>query len=245
MLVTFFIMGISLAVVLGIGVILIGEIGLIRDMGESVKALYIADIGIEEALYLDRKEIPAVAGATRGLCDICNSCLAFNCTPCESSGGFCDSGNCKECTITYSTIFNGNRYQVISSIALDGNGNIKSYGSHERITRAIELNIPPAVAPPSNDHTPVIYNAEVVPETSSTAWGVEIRAQVFDSKGDVNTVTARIYNTLLTIDETVAMTLELDTYQAVWSGPEGAYDVDIEACDLAGNCGKITKLVNS
>lgn len=50
---TLIIMGILLSTVLGLGAILLGQIKTMEGMGNSVKALYAADTGIEKALNDD------------------------------------------------------------------------------------------------------------------------------------------------------------------------------------------------
>ncbi|MFA5877814.1 MAG: hypothetical protein WC845_00325 [Candidatus Staskawiczbacteria bacterium] len=259
MLVTFFIMGISLAVVLGIGVILMGEIVLVREMGESVKALYVADIGIEQALFLDRKVIPAGAGITRGLCDICTSCTDFDCDPtpgvCGQVGPRCANDDCNDCTITYSSlVVNNNQYRVVTDINEDGTGTIKSYGAHKKITRAIELNFAASAVSPDN-HPPLIEWPEVIPISSSSGVDIEIRAEISDARDDIDIVggypQARIYDAATNgaiFDQTFTMVKEIPgdpnaiTYKYFWQGPEGAYDVDIKACDLAGKCSEALKI---
>jgi len=35
------------------------------------------------------------------------------------------------------------------------------------------------------------------------------------------------------------------TYRVSWYGDEGAYDVDIRACDVAGQCSEIIKVISN
>jgi len=52
------IMAILLSIGLGISAILIGQIRMVRDIGNSVKAFYAADTGIEKALLFRNDPIP-------------------------------------------------------------------------------------------------------------------------------------------------------------------------------------------
>ncbi|MBU4204992.1 hypothetical protein KKE19_00245 [Patescibacteria group bacterium] len=142
LLIVFFIMGISLSVFLGVSAILFSEIKVIRGMGYSVKAFYAADTGIEELLYLDKKKIPDEG--TRGFCDICNSCLSFDCQGCSVSAD-CDPIDCTNCQVSY-CVGSGcdgtgdKKYIVIGSITPEEES-FKSYGSYQGTTRAIELEL--------------------------------------------------------------------------------------------------------
>ena len=55
LLVTIFILGICLSVVLGVNVILLSQIKMLTGVGNSVAAFYMADSGLEMTLYANRK----------------------------------------------------------------------------------------------------------------------------------------------------------------------------------------------
>src|SRR3989344_7397808 len=109
LIITFFIMTILLALVLGISTILFNEIKIIGNIGNSVSALYAADAGIEKTLFYDNKVIPD--GGHRGICNICNTCATGDCNSCTAVGT-CDPITCSECDITYSSTLNGISYDV-------------------------------------------------------------------------------------------------------------------------------------
>lgn len=60
------VMFILLAVGLGISLIIVSQMKMIREMGDSVIAFYAADTGIENALYDKRKEVPPGSGIVSG-----------------------------------------------------------------------------------------------------------------------------------------------------------------------------------
>lgn len=147
LLIIFFVASISLAIVLGVSIILFSGIKMVRNIGNSVVAFYAADTGLEKTLYYDRKQIPV--GGARGLCDICNSCLATDCADCVISGNIEDGCNpltCSDCAVSFSSVFgafNNKKYKVEVEVSLDGEGNfntvISSFGSYQKIARAIQL----------------------------------------------------------------------------------------------------------
>lgn len=138
LLITFFIIGIFIAVVLGISVILVSEIKIIKEMGYSVVAFYAADSGVEKTLYYDRKVL--TGGGSRGLCDICNTCS--DCYDCQISGNDCSIQTCNDCEISYYSEFNGKEHRVKATIVPAGEVSdtiLKSFGTFQGTTRGIEL----------------------------------------------------------------------------------------------------------
>lgn len=154
LIITFFIMIIVLAVVLSISIILYNEIKVIRNIGDSVVAFYIADSGVEKTLFYDRKVVPDDAtGNKRGACNICASCPDCTCTS-QPSGSACKPASCENCTITFNSSLAGNKtYSVIAKVFPSVNDNtfsaisIDSIGSYnhaigvDAVKRAIELNV--------------------------------------------------------------------------------------------------------
>src|SRR3989344_5111408 len=101
LIISFFIMTIILAIVLGISTILFNEIKIISDISNSVSSFYAADTGIEKTLYFDRKQV--TIGAVSGICNICNICndsnidpvtYCNNCTTTPLASGGCDVSTC-------------------------------------------------------------------------------------------------------------------------------------------------------
>lgn len=186
LIITFFIMVIVLAVVLGISVILYSEIIVVRNMGNSVISFYSADSGIEKVLYYDRMILPA--GAGRGLCSICSTCgtgngeKSMDCENCQLSGGAgCASGACDDCTITFNTFpASGSPdyfdYNIQAKISMDGLSprlEINSTGSFINVSRAINVFISDATAPapappptaPASEEPPPPAPSEVPPSS--------------------------------------------------------------------------------
>lgn len=124
LLITFFIMGIALSVILGISAILISEIKMIRGMGYSVNAIYAADTGIEKLLYENnqcRQNVPP-----------CDTLLP----PCEgdlNNDSFCDG---LQDAYESSGVLDNTAQYNIKVIADD----FQSFGIYKGTTRAIELN---------------------------------------------------------------------------------------------------------
>ncbi len=138
LLIAFFVIGIAVSVVLGVCAILFSEIKVIRQIGDSVKAFYAADTGVEQFFYFDNKKKPA--GASRGFCNICNICSEFNCQNCQSSGTDCDPVTCLDCQVSYSTEIGDKKFDIICNITLTEE-NIKSFGTFLKTTRAIGLDL--------------------------------------------------------------------------------------------------------
>lgn len=154
LIIIFFILTIILAVVLSISVILQSQIKIIRNIGDSVTAFYAADSGVEKVLYYDRKQIPA--GGSRGICNICNTCIG-NCTPglnCVESNCYdcvssqvslngCDPITCSDCNITFKSEMNPSGSYKLDITAQQqckiSTGTINSYGFYKDISRAIRL----------------------------------------------------------------------------------------------------------
>jgi len=232
---TFFIMTIILAIVLGVAAILVSEIKIIRAMGNSVVAFYAADSGIEKTFYFDRKRIPS--GGERGLCDICSVCT--DCQSCTLSGGDCDPLTCTDCIISYYTEFDGKRYDIEATIVTDvetSETTIKSFGDYKETTRAIELIFVGPIGTPLDG--PVISNGLVEPRSVPVGVTLDISATISDVDGvDTETTFAHIQSPDESDIDTVLLTLSgIDEYSGSWSGPIGTYYVDITACDTLGNC---------
>ncbi|MBU3934430.1 hypothetical protein KKC00_00445 [Patescibacteria group bacterium] len=234
-LITFFVMGIALSVILGVSSILISEIKVIRNIGNSVSAFYAADTGIEEIIYFDSNKIPE--GGTRGFCNICNVCSDFGCQDCQISGDDCDLDTCTDCQVSYYAQINGSRYDIISSVGPEEEV-FRSYGSYAKTIRAIELNL---VAGDDDAilQAPMIYNVAVVPRAVPEGIELEIVADIYDPDG---VESARVHiqypdENNVTPEEGIDFPIFAGvTYKTTWTGPVGFYYVDIEACDTKRHC---------
>lgn len=244
LLITFFVMGISLAMVLGMSIILLGEIKTIRGMGYSVVAFYAADSGIEKTLYYDRKQIPL--GGNRGICNICELDVCSDCDcDCDNdgyddiSGGDCGLTTCTDCTICYTINFGDKSFRIKATISPgpepEGLDIFESFGSYKTVKRAIQLVLIPPYQPPTFE--PTITNAKVEPRSVPEGIELLISADIYDADGiDDSTVRAYIQSPdeeifpdgILPLGRGVGSP---NYYSATWTGPKGVYWVDIFACD--------------
>jgi len=239
LIITFFVMTIMLSIVLGIAAILFIEIKMIRGLGNSVVAFYAADSGIEKTLYYDRKVL--TGGGLRGLCDIRNTCT--DCQIRKFEGNDCEIETCTDCDIYFSTEFGEKKYEVKAEIRPSEQTtvtSIKSFGSYRGTTRGIELVFSGVATSGVEPQAPMIINARVVP--LSDPFRVEIFADISDPDGvDSATTLAHIRKLdengdFEDVDILTLVNSGGDTYSGTWTGPEGAYYVDIHACDTKGNC---------
>jgi hypothetical protein len=236
LIITFWIMTISLAVFLGVVVILISEIKIVGNLGNAVSAFYSADSGVEKTLYFDRKEVPE--NSKRGLCNICNVCPDNNngCKNCALSGQDCSLETCKDCQVSYNTYLEDMSYEIRAKVmpadANFSNFNIYSKGIFKDAIRAINLQILKKESGPS------IINTLVILRPAKEGVKLDIAVDVIDPDGvDAESVIAHIQSP----DGNDIATINLDpsgqrTYRGSWVGPQGIYYVDISACDLLGNC---------
>lgn len=167
LIITFFIMIIILAVVLGITTLLYSEIKMIRNIGNSIVAFYSADSGIEKVLYYDRQIIPA--GASRGLCAMLSYDPINNPQACPDSdsglgldsGIYCNNPStqltdtenpdgcnpsiCNGCIVSFDTILpdNEKKYSVEATVTPAEEGytglTIGSLGEFRGVKRKIQL----------------------------------------------------------------------------------------------------------
>ena len=145
LIITFFIMIIALAMVLGLSAIMTFAIKTTSNTSYAVQSFQSAQSGIEKTLYYDRKQISA--GASRGICNICNSCTASDCQSCTITplaAGGCDVNTCNNCTISYTSTVGGRSYAVSTTVTPDLCSNINSIGSFSstvNVSRASNYNI--------------------------------------------------------------------------------------------------------
>lgn len=156
--ITFFIMVMIVASVLFASLFLYSRITLIRNVSDSVASFYLADSGIEKVFYYDRKMIPA--GATRGVCQMCNSQSGSQNGSCPDSGDFlgcsctsmvpgsvdptqgCDPSVCDDCQMNFDTLYGNKQYSVKVTVFPPNDPNdlkIQSFGLFDNIGRAIEV----------------------------------------------------------------------------------------------------------
>lgn len=143
LIITFFVMSVVLAIVLNITVILFSEITIIRNVGDSVPAYFIAESGIEKTLYADRKQIPD--GGTRGICNLCNLCP--DCNNCQAAplvGNGCAVTSCTHCEVKYDGVVDDKTYSVKAVVAPDDSTpgvyifTLEAIGFYKQATRAVQ-----------------------------------------------------------------------------------------------------------
>ncbi len=158
-------MAICVSVVLGLSNILIGQLKIANETGNSVRAIYLADSGIEETLYYDKNSdiisqasifanIEGVS-ATRGICfSAAQKCSLFagsgGCNPLPSIQNGCDIIDCTNCTISFKngvlpgSLPNSNSFGmkiVISPNSTSTESFFQSTGDYGGTSRLIELDM--------------------------------------------------------------------------------------------------------
>lgn len=121
LIITFLAVTVMLAMALGMVVILLPQIRLITNFGDSISAFYSADTGVEKTVHL-AKISPQTGqpGRTAGFCGICSSCNSTtndcqNCalTPLVANG--CNT-SCDNCKVTYSSSYDGRNFSVEATV---------------------------------------------------------------------------------------------------------------------------------
>lgn len=120
LIITFLIMTIMFAVVLGVTTALFTEIKVISNTGDSVSSFYSADSGVEKTFYLERASVPVGSPLGAGFCSICITCQnttndCSNCTLTELASRGCDI-SCGNCKVTYSSSFDNRTFDVQATI---------------------------------------------------------------------------------------------------------------------------------
>ena len=106
LIITFLMMTIMLSIVMGVSTILLREISLVSNAGNSIAAFDAARSGLEKTLYLAKFQ-----AGSGGLCSICKACTSGDCLNCTQTAF--DDGSCK---VTYDSVFDGKTYQVDATI---------------------------------------------------------------------------------------------------------------------------------
>jgi len=215
--IAFFVMTIILAIILAITTLLYQQIKMIRNIGNSVVAFYVADSGVEKVLYYDRKII--ASGATRGLCSMfsydaetasnecsesgevsgldtglyCNT-SALELTDITNHSDGCDVGVCDACEVSFNTTFPDNQksYLVTATVIPGESGGassltIGSTGSYKSLSRKVELFMTKTEAADEI----VITDAYATPLSSEVGVGIAVVAEVEATNG-VSSITAYI-----------------------------------------------------
>lgn len=199
LIITFFILTIILSIILSISAILYSEIKIIRNIGDSVAAFYLADSGVEKVLYYNNKVL--LSNANKGLCTMCkydeneNACPLgnddswLNCLDCQTQAldaeeVGCDTLICKNCEVTfYTDVLEGEkRYKIIATVTPNSNVNftdfvIESSGNYKNVKRAVRLFT--TIADATGTSAPIITDAYAV-RLSET---LDIYANVYDPDG--------------------------------------------------------------
>lgn len=135
------VMSIILTTALTLSAILLSQIQIMREIGNSAIAFFAADTGIEKTLYYDNKIIPPVSGATRGLCGMDSSCFDCNFTTCVGCGKFgpgCAENVCDDCTLIYESNLDDKTFRVQAGVS-GGVTTMESVGKYQDTKRAIEV----------------------------------------------------------------------------------------------------------
>jgi hypothetical protein len=258
LLITFFVMLIILAVVLSITVILYDQVKIIRNIGNSVVAYYVAESGAEKVLYYDRKVV--LEGANRGLCSMLSAvatttyCFAdegdiigLSCNnpetiPLDDGLVGCDVNECVDCQIYFESTVNGKSYNVTATVepySDSYNFTINSVGSYDKVSRAVFV-----FNGTEKNEAITIENACANPVSSpeGTTIDISVDVSVADSNDIISGVTIEIQKPLGTIVDTVTITEPSSgsytngTYEYTWTSSEiGAYYVSLEVEDSFGN----------
>lgn len=248
LIITFFILTIILAVVLSISVLLYGEVKIIRNIGNSVAAFYMADSGVEKFLYYDRKGAAFEGG--RGICNICEVCPdcdggGINCSVTPAIDGGCDFETCAYCNVVFATPVGTDYYKVDVNIEQQcqvSEGTANSYGVYKNVSRAVQLDITRIVNNPSG---PNITNEKAVFKALQSKLTISANISDPDGPGDIQSVTAYIKRPDLPEWPTVELILELDEgdkYSKPWTQAVQGVDylISIVVYDASNNCASIS-----
>ena len=121
LIITFLIMTIMFAVVLGIITVLLVELKVVGNTGDSVSSFYAADSGVEKTFYLERASVAIGSPIGKGFCRICTTCRSItnDCSNCRltalASRG-CRSSSCNNCKVRYSSNFDNRKFDVEATI---------------------------------------------------------------------------------------------------------------------------------
>lgn len=142
LIITFFVMVIMLAVVLGIVIMLFSQVKIVANTGNSVSAFFTADTGVEKTKYLNNISPQTGQPPAAGFCGICSSCSSTsndcqNCTLTPLNANGCDA-SCGNCKVTYSSSFDQRTFTIEATIT-PGSPNsiffINSTGTYNNATR--------------------------------------------------------------------------------------------------------------
>jgi Tfp pilus assembly protein PilX len=272
LIITFFIMIIVLAVLLSISIILYSEVKIVRNIGDSVVAFYVADSGVEKTLYYDRKIIPEDAkDSKRGVCGMCNECPDCDCVSKTSNDedpeiDGCDPKSCENCTIIYkSTLSNNKDYFVttvvtpykkdgstdkFSNLSIDSTGSYTHAFGVDAVKRAIHLD---SLKDESQDAAPEIRSYLVDPVNVPVGSNVKITLNIDANGHGVKSTTVRIlgypYGSIDPLINTSLLStdkpdgIQVFTWQT--STTVLAYVVEVTACDAANEvCSTPLTIIN-
>ncbi len=239
LIIVFFIMVVMLSIVLSLSVMLFEESKNTRNILDSLTAFYIADSGVEKALYFSRQVIPvSTPEVVSGICNICTSCLSDDCQECQAQGGEEGCGFCRNCKISYFTEFNGKRSETIAYILPNGdyyNLDISVKGTYRGTTRALGLQIANKDLSSSN---PIISQmlavrqggflniSAVIEDVDGISEDFPVKAHIRDSNDEA-------------VDDVAVVNLSSSggsQYTGTWENQSGYYFLYIRACDLNNNC---------
>jgi len=162
LIITFFMMIIMLAMVLGLSVVLINEIKITTNAKASFLSYYAAEAGAEKTLYYDVYQAPN-GGNGHGLCNMQHICTQ-NCSTFTVTGNSCTGSNCTDCEVKYTASFDSEANTVDALIYPDTTANsippyckqtnkpglydlcISSQGSYANTSRTVTINSSPQIS---------------------------------------------------------------------------------------------------
>jgi hypothetical protein len=244
LIITFFIMTIILSIIIAITTLLYQEIRMIRNIGNSVVAFYVADSGIEKVLYYDRKVIPV--GATRGICSMFSYDVADNPNECPSwendredidlidSALYCDDVSleypiddihgcdpdvCNNCVVSFKTTFidTNKNYTVIATVIPAEENDTDLTIDSLGTYKNLTRKVELYMTKAEAEDLFNVYYAYVDPWSTEVGSGIKVEIRAEASKG-ISTIKAYIKTSYdgVPIDEIDLIQLVGDIYEGIW-----------------------------
>jgi hypothetical protein len=249
LIVVFFVMSIMLVVVLSMISVLLGEMNTMRNIGDSTVAYYLAESGVEKTLYFDRQD-------PSGICNICTVCTEGdtfnNCNACTLTLGAnigeeenidgCSVGSCVNCELSYNTSYvdsSGNKnYNIKAKITpsdIYSETAIFSSSIYNETAKTIETNFSKKILETAK---PEIKTANVSPNSVIEGTQIFIIVEIVNIVNMQNSVAfIKKINDDGSYGEAIRTPLRNtsgNTYTGSWTGPLGAYVVEVKFCNTSG-----------
>jgi len=204
LIITFFIMVIILAVAMSVSALLYSQVKVIKNIGNSIISLSVADSGIEKVLYYDKQVIPVLENgskAKRGFCsmlsygvdnpDACPDesdrddldkslyCNFSEMIPLDQEGKGCDLDLCDNCQVTFETDFNNRKYSITAYVVpaeedLVSSFIIESKGEFDYASRKLKI----VMNAPQSASAIVVRDACANPKSTPQGSEIDISAYV-------------------------------------------------------------------